>query len=59
MDTEDERLDKRLEIRVERRRWEQFQLFCAAQGVTISAALRQAMDDLYDRYEREHCNGHS
>lgn len=56
MGTEDERLTERIHIRVERRRWQMFQAFCAAQGVTISAALRQAMADLYDRYEREHGN---
>lgn len=43
---------RRLEVRIDRERWERLQELCKGHGVPISETVRQAIDDLYDRYER-------
>lgn len=43
---------RRLEVRIDRERWERLQELCKGHGVAISETVRQAIDDSYDRYER-------
>lgn len=46
------RLTDRIEVRIDRRSWTRFKAMCAECNVTISDGVRQAVDDLYDRWER-------
>ncbi len=43
---------ERIEVRIDRIRWRRFKAMCAECNVTISDGVRQAVDDLYARYER-------
>ena len=45
-------LRRRVGIRLDPTQWERFKVLCDERGISMSEALREAIDDLYMRHER-------